>query len=383
MKLLFLFILLFRFTAVYSQTIRVRIYDAIQTKELQIVIGSGNYLLVANQPDGSTKQITLSTLAQGRIKMSGSQLQFVQNGSILLQASQFEFIQQAREDFINWSIPAISTKTRAYEGDFELSVRKGQICLINKVELETYLEGVVSSEGGSGHQKAYYQAQAIISRTYALSNINRHQKEGYALCDRVHCQAYLHKRTGSALIDSAVFQTRSVVLLDSNNAYFPTFFNANCGGQTCAPQDVWNEQIMGLQSFKDTFCIHTKQATWVKRIPLTNWTNFLVENYGFPIQDSTTFALMQHFQSTNRSAFYIHPVYGIPMRDLREAFKLKSSFFDAEIIGEEIILRGKGFGHGVGLCQEGAMNMAKQGFSYDQILRFYYSGAHLSTGPQY
>jgi hypothetical protein len=97
-KLLFLFIILFRFTAPYTQTIRVRIYDAIQTKELQIVIGSGNYLLVANQPDGSTKQITLRTLAQGRIKMSGSQLQFVQNGSILLQSSQFEFIQQARED---------------------------------------------------------------------------------------------------------------------------------------------------------------------------------------------------------------------------------------------------------------------------------------------
>lgn len=381
MRLLFLFYLLFCFHTHYCQTIRVRIYDGINAKELQCVIGSGNYLLAANQPDGSTKYIALNTLAQGRFKISGSQLQFVQNGNLILQASQFELIQQNREDFINWSIPAISTKTRAYEGDFELSLRKGQICLINRIELETYLEGVVSSEGGNGHQKAYYQAQAIISRTYALSNAERHQKDGFALCDRVHCQAYLHKRSGTALIDSAVFQTSAIVLLDADNQYFPTFFHANCGGQTCAPQEVWNEQIMGLHSFKDTFCIHTKQATWVKRIPIATWTSYLVENYGFPLQDSTAYALMQNFQSTDRCAFYLHPVYGIPMRDLREAFKLKSSYFDAEVIGQEIVLHGRGFGHGVGLCQEGAMNMAKQGFTYDQILRFYYSGAHLSVSP--
>lgn len=382
MKLFFALLLVFSIWAPWAQTIRVRIYDAISTKEVQCVIGSGKYLLVAIQPDGTTKTMTLNALAQGKFKPLGTQLQYIQNGNVLLQANQFELIQQAREDFVNWSVPALSSKTRAYEGDFELTVVKGLIRLINKVDLETYLEGVVSSEGGNGQLQAYYQAQAIISRTYALANSDRHQKEGYALCDRVHCQAYLHKRTGTSLIDSAVFQTKSVVLLDANNQYFPTFFHANCGGQTCAPQDVWNEQINGLNAFVDTFCTHTKQATWVKSIPLVDWTTFLVNNYGFPLADSTSFALMQHFQSAQRSAFYIHPVYGIPMRDLREAFKLKSSFFDAVVVGEEMILYGKGFGHGVGLCQEGAMNMARQGFTFDQILRFYYSGAHLSTPLQ-
>jgi stage II sporulation protein D len=68
----------------------------------------------------------------------------------------------------------------------------------------------------------------------------------------------------------------------------------------------------------------------------------------------------------------LHPIYGIPLRDIREQFKLKSTFFDVEIIGEEVLLHGRGFGHGVGLCQEGAMNMAKKGYTYDQILGFYY-----------
>jgi stage II sporulation protein D len=70
------------------------------------------------------------------------------------------------------------------------------------------------------------------------------------------------------------------------------------------------------------------------------------------------------------------------MRDLREQFKLKSSFFDAVVVGEEVILYGKGFGHGVGLCQEGAMQMAKKGYTFDQILGFYYPGAKLSEAAE-
>jgi stage II sporulation protein D len=134
-----------------------------------------------------------------------------------------ELLQLAHEDFCNWSVPALSSKTRAYEGDFELRVSKGNLSLVNTVPIDIYLEGVVSSEGGPGHQKAYYQAQAVISRTYALQNQTRHQKEGFDLCDRVHCQAYLHKRTGSSIIDTAVFQTKSVVLLTAS--IFSYFFS--------------------------------------------------------------------------------------------------------------------------------------------------------------
>jgi stage II sporulation protein D len=361
-----------------AQNMRAGLYTASSVKEFQFSIGSGGYLLTATMPDGRIEALPLNTLAQGRFKCSGTLVQFYQGGVLRLQASQIELLQLANEDFCNWSVPALSTKTRAYEGNFELRVSKGNLSLVNTLPIDTYLEGVVSCEGGPGQQKAYYQAQAVISRTYALHNQTRHQKDGFDVCDRVHCQAYLHKRTGSALIDSAVFQTQSVVLLTDSGAYFPTFFHANCGGQTCEPQDVWNEQIDGLYTFKDTFCVHTKQATWVKSIPLQTWTNFLTKQYDFPLSDSLCNALLQEFRQPSRSAFYLHPVYGIPMRDLREQFKLKSSFFDAVVVGEQMMLYGKGFGHGVGLCQEGAMQMAKKGYTYDQILRFYYPGAILS-----
>lgn len=362
----------------YSQNIRVGLYSGTSVKEFQFTIGSGTYLLTVTLPDGRFESILLTKLSQGKFRSSGALVQFIQGGKLRFQGTQMEMLQLAQEDYCTWSIPALSTKTRDYEGNFEINVKNSSLRLVNMIPLETYLEGVVSCEGGPGHQKAYYQAQAVISRTYALNNQNRHQKDGFELCDRVHCQAYLHKRTGSAIIDTTVYQTKSVVLLTQNGNYFPTFFHANCGGQTCEPQDVWNEPIEGLTSFKDTFCIHSKQATWVKSIPLNTWTRFLSNRYGFPLHDSLSYALLQDFRQQNRSAFYLHPVYGIPMRDLREEFKLKSSYFDAVVVGDEVILYGRGFGHGVGLCQEGAMQMAKKGYSFDQILQFYYPGAVLT-----
>ena len=71
-------------------------------------------------------------------------------------------------------------------------------------------------------------------------------------------------------------------------------------------------------------------------------------------------------------AFYQSPVLGIPLRDLREQFGLKSTYFSCYPEGNEVVIKGKGFGHGVGLCQEGAMKMSKYGYNYLQIAQFYF-----------
>ena len=81
---------------------------------------------------------------------------------------------------------------------------------------------------------------------------------------------------------------------------------------------------------------------------------------------------MYNFDQVQRKAFFIHPSLGIPLRDLRKKFKLKSIYFSSHLDGDYIILEGRGFGHGVGLCQEGAMQMAKDGYSHSQIARFYF-----------
>jgi stage II sporulation protein D len=275
------------FSQMEAQNLRIGIFTGTKIKELQVQIGYGTYFLQtkdAAQDISSLK--VLNTLETYQFRIYNGLIQVYAKGQLVIQGSQLLLTQKQQEDFCNWTILSPASKMRAYEGDFELSIAKGELKLINVLDIDTYLEGVVSSEGGTGHRLAYYEAQAVISRTYALNNLNRHQNEDFALCERVHCQAYLGKRAGSAIIDTAVQHTKGFVLLDANAHYYPTFFHANCGGQTCEPQYIWNEQVNGLKSFQDTFCIHTKQATWVKSIPLQDWTNFIVEKYHYPIQDS-------------------------------------------------------------------------------------------------
>lgn len=284
--------------------------------------------------------------------------------------------------FLEFSASSPQVKSRAFEGDFEITSLLDRLLVVNEIDLETYLEGVIESEGGEGQKKEYYKVQAVISRTFALKSTTKHEQDGFNLCNQVHCQAYLHKRNGSPIIDSAVLETEHQVLVSMDGAFAPTFFSANCGGETCDPAYVWNEPITGLNPMVDTFCTKTKQSNWIKRIDPTDWKTFFVEKYTFPVEDSMSYHLMFNSPSYHRKAFFIHPGYGIPMRDIREKFELKSTFFSVNLEENQVVLKGRGYGHGVGLCQEGAMVMARKGFDYTQILGYYYPSFKLLTRPE-
>lgn len=363
-----LFLLVFCPAFLHAQNIRVGLFSDKSIKEIEGIVGKGTYFVFKDT-------IQLAKLGPADIfkaTYTGGVVRVLVNGVEKGRGKSIRLIQDKQEDYLQVRLILPAAKQRSYEGDFDIEIRKEALNLINNLDMETYLEGVVESEGGPGQKLNYYKAQAVISRTYAMKYWSKHKENGYNLCDRVHCQAYLHHRSATVTIDSAVHQTRGLVMIDQAGDLYPTYFHANCGGQTSEPHYVWNEEIPNLCSFKDTFCIHTQQAKWEKRIPKEQWTTFLVDKYNFPIWDSVSNELLQHFVQEQRSAFYLHPIYGIPLRDLREQFKLKSTFFDVDMEGEEMVLHGRGFGHGVGLCQEGAMNMAKKGYSFDQILGYYY-----------
>ena len=83
------------------------------------------------------------------------------------------------------------------------------------------------------------------------------------------------------------------------------------------------------------------------------------------------------FDQGKRRVYYSNPGFTVPLTAIRSDFKLRSTFFTITESGDNIVFRGRGFGHGVGLCQEGAMKMADLGYSYLEILKFYYTGIHL------
>lgn len=361
-----------------AQLIRIGLFNAQKINHLKFISKSGTSFLFSDT--NFIAKITPSDWIEF-ILDENSKMNVLLNGKPLLSIGSISILQEKNEDFAEIKVLKPSLKARLYEGDFLVESSKGYIQIVNEIDLEQYLEGVVESESGTGQKLEYYKVQAIISRTYALKYKRKHESAGFNLCDATHCQAYLHKRNGSTIIDSAVNNTRGIVMLDKKGKLFSTFFHANCGGQTCEPDVVWNEKIDGFSSFKDTFCIHTKQANWTKKIPLKDWHSFLSDKYDFPIWDSTCMEQIHSFEQIDRKAFYISPVYGIPLRDIRDAFKLKSTYFSCTKDGEFIILQGRGYGHGVGLCQEGAMNMVNFGYDYKRVLSFYYPGMFLVQQP--
>jgi stage II sporulation protein D len=373
----FIFFSLSFCSLVTAQQIRIGLYNSQKISYLKFTPKNGNYFIFSD----TNLIYKASAVDIIEMKINNNLIDVLINGNLVNRSLNLAYISEKNENFLEIKPTKPNLKSRLYEGDFVVGAKNGFLDVINEIDLEHYLEGVVESEAGPGQKTEYYKVQAIISRTYAIKYWNKHQSSGFNLCDGTHCQAYFHKRNQSSLIDTAVKYTRQIILYDSSNQLASTFFHANCGGQTCEPDLFWNQKMEGFSSFKDTFCIHTSQTNWTKKIPLKDWFSFLESKYNFPSWDSLSYSLAVNFEQNERKAFYINPVYGIPLRDLREDFKLKSTFFSCKKEGEFLVLQGKGFGHGVGLCQEGAMGMAKYGYNFEQILSFYYPNRKIGVMP--
>lgn len=355
----------------FGQQMRVGLFRSSNIQSIDFTINEGGYTIFGDSilvyEIKKTEKVTLS------IHPDGVHMHLSEDGGYFLYDT-LRFIKNSDNSsaMLRGVIP--STRAHIYEDDFIFSYEKYRLNIVNEVSMENYLSGVVESEGGGGRHIEYYKVQALMSRTYAFQNKKRHKKDGFEMCDGVHCQAYHHMLKSTPTIRDAVKKTKGEVMVKKNGAMVTTFFHANCGGQTSDASYVWNNSIPYCKPFVDTFCIHTRQATWVKYIDKSKWINYLVKEYGFDSNNSQLIDLAFDFNQKQRKAFYIHPSLGIPLRDLRSNFRLKSTFFNVSLEGEQVRIDGKGFGHGVGLCQEGAMIMAKKGYTYQQIAMFYFSG---------
>ena len=360
---------------IFAQQLNVGILRSYDLSKVKISQDVGNYSVIGD----STEITTIWKDQSIYVSRSGNKVKIEKAGKIL---GSFDtvFVQATSVDAnfqIQPSVP-YSKRIRKYKNDL-IIIPSGntEITVINEVELSNYLAGVIESEGGGGKHKEYYKVQAILSRTYVLDHLKKHRKHGFSVCDRVHCQAYHSMLRYTPTIKEAVDETKGIIMLDPNLKLADGFFFANCGGQTSESDFVWNVAVPYCRSIVDTFCVKSRQATWTKTISKSSWKSYLVNHFGYPEKDSIFGASIYEFDQVTRKAFYIAPQLGIPLRDLRIKFKLKSTWFSSHAEGNNIVLHGKGFGHGVGLCQEGAMGMAKYGFSYEQILNYYFTDIQL------
>lgn len=266
-------------------------------------------------------------------------------------------------------------KERTYDDDLRLSVFGGNFLLINHVDLENYVAGVVQSEGGgSVKDNDFYLVQAITCRTYALNNIKKHAREGYNLCDSVHCQIY-HNKCKNIEILSATFRTADDVIVDKNNKMISAAFHSNSGGQTVNSEDIWEIPTSYLKSITDTFSLKMPNATWEYKISTVNWLDFLKTRFNYDIADPAKKNYALNFKQETRKVYFAD---SIPLSLIRQELGLKSTWFSiTDMQNGYLLFKGKGYGHGVGLSQQGAIKMAQLGYSYSDIIKFYYKEVNI------
>ncbi len=259
---------------------------------------------------------------------------------------------------------------RVYTGNLEFYNDMGVMRAVNIVPLEAYVAATVEAEGGYNAHPEYYKTQAVLCRTYALRNLHKHEAEGFNLCDGVHCQVYPSKAMDMDILE-ATQKTAGNVIIDSSFQLIDAVYHSNSGGVTANSKDVWSSQLPYLVSVKDTFSLSGKHATWERRITMTEWRIFL-ENNGVNASAMKNEDIRHVLKK--RIPVIKYGSVSIPVKKIRQYFALKSAFFDVDVEREQVVLSGKGYGHGVGLSQEGAMNMAENGYTHEEIIEHYYSG---------
>jgi stage II sporulation protein D len=267
-------------------------------------------------------------------------------------------------------------KPRFYQDNLVIEPEAGSLKCINEVVLDNYISGVVQAESGRRSFPEFYKVQAILARTFALSHLQKHAPEGFSLCDHTHCQVYFGKTTELEIM-KAVTDTKGKVVVDDNLNLIEAAFHSNSGGQTVNSEDVWGSRLSYLRSVNDTFSTKMPNARWERKMAKEDWLAYLKLKHNYPVQDSNARWLAVNFKQDSRKPYLEVSNIRVPLKNVRTDLQLKSTFFSIVPQGDTLIFKGRGFGHGVGMCQEGAMRMAKLGYKYPEVINFYYQKTQL------
>ena len=364
-----LLLLLSAFTA-SADKIKVRLFSNSNIEAINVSFDLGLYDLYANdtlllEPSlGEGMSVELLPTATGvKISVNGYEYGIYKQACIM-----------ATDTACIMCLNPTGVKQRTYEGDLLVSAYdKYNLRIINSVEFETYLAGVVQSEI-YGQQSDIFRIQAVISRTWALRNMKKHRADGFNFCDYVHCQAYQNRCVRPDIM-LGTMQSSGETIVDADGNLIDTPFHSNSGGQTANSEDVWRTALPYLRSVQDTFSYRMRQSNWTKVISKDKWLNYFSKTHKLNTQDPEVRNTLLTFSQPQRQA----RILGVPLTRVRTDFGLKSTFFSVSTDSKtgDVVLSGHGYGHGVGLSQEGTIRMVSLGIAYDSIIRHYYTGAQI------
>jgi stage II sporulation protein D len=270
-----------------------------------------------------------------------------------------------------------------------VSVHQVSEHVTRKMPLEDYVLHVVANEASVEDQPEALKALAIAARTYALKNLGRHKDQGYDFCSTTHCQRF-ESNVSRPLLTAAVKETAGMVLRDDKDQIIDAYFSASCGGTTANLKSLWGDDAPAyLRGVRDDYCNTGPHYRWTDVIDAAQLANALRSDSRTDVGQNIRELTVARYDQTGRAELIA--INGDRQKTISGwEFKLivgralgwnvlKSSRFNISRSGSQFVFRGGGFGHGLGLCQEGSHVMAQRGQSYQQILAHYFPGT--STVP--
>jgi stage II sporulation protein D len=280
------------------------------------------------------------------------------------------------------SAPAsLQVNGKGYRGSIEVSLVDKGLLVVDELPLEEYLVGLINCEISSQWPIEAIKAQAVIARSYALYQMEARRNALYQLESSVMDQVY----DGCDIEDSraarGVRETAGEVLT-FDGKIIQAFYHSSCGGHTEASENVWGYPLPYLEGVECTYCLTAGAGKWDQVMPVKKIEAFL-KNSGYPVAGLREIKVGRRNKSGRLNDLTLISSRGstiISAVNFRKAIGysvIKSTNLDVKMSGDEVIFSGVGYGHGVGLCQWGAKQRADDGFSYREILAYYYPGTQL------
>jgi stage II sporulation protein D len=254
-----------------------------------------------------------------------------------------------------------------------------------QIPSEDYVAAVLAAEAAPDEPQASLEALAIAARTFALENLRRHKAEGFDLCDSTHCQA-LHLGPVRPSITAAVRDTAGITLWNGTHRA-SIYYTQHCGGISEDATARWdNRHVPYLISHVDPYCLRHSSGAWQTHLSLSEIKQITAQQHWEIPSPITGVRILQR---TGSGRVKLLLFSGSP-RDkslsassLRFAVnrtlgwnRIRSDLYTVTLTGDGLQFNGRGYGHGVGLCQMGAFQMASEHHTSAEILSFYFPTTH-------
>ena len=385
--------LIFVTTPSQAQTLEIRLFEIFHPQILEINSGveqltnglmkktsrhHHNFLIVSPLPDMQRQVRIIFTPTALQLESAGSTRSLSLADTIKIAATVGYFFARP-----NVGQPALAIP-RPYSGSIQIYVTGKELCIINLAPVEDYLAGVLAAEMPTADFAAL-QAQAVVARTYMIKNWRRHQKDNYQFCDLTHCQVYKGNENRTDQVKQAITNTADEILVYHQQP-IEAYYSSTCGGRAADDNGVWANQKDQpyLKSRADSnFCANSPHYQWRAKISADSLHQIWQRHLGEPM-NAITISKKGADGRVRELALMGHSLHLITGEDFRAVTcrvlgwnTLKSTAFDLQIEKNVYIFTGRGLGHGLGLCQYGAMEMARRGYSYRKILRHYFPGTEI------